>query len=124
MYYPKDISDMPESEVPWEFLVDAPERRSRDRSVDHNCEDPCERVIHVENRLTLLANEFYTYKRACKEEVKEASEERKLILSKLDQINTHLSTQKGFFAGAVWLGSAVITFVIAVVGVAVSYFKG
>ena len=114
---------MPESEIPYEFLVDPPERRKHPRRQDDNCHDTCERLLGVENRVTLLANEFYTYKRTTAAETKEANVERKEILLKLDRIDTHLDKQKGFFAGAVWAGSAVVTFIIAAIGAAISYFK-
>ena len=127
MSSPKDISDMPESEVPWEFLVDAPERRKRDRSesIDwHECYESCERLGTVENRVTLLANEFYTFKRIHDVDTKEASTERKVLLEKLDLISNHLEKQKGFYAGVVWAGSAMLGVIGTAIGLAISYFKG
>lgn len=117
MYSPKDISDMPESEVPWDFLVDAPERRRTDRRHDH--QSPCKNVVEVERKLAQLANEFYSYRSDCQHDRSEAQKEREEILEKLDKINSHLDRQKGFFAGVVWLGAALVGAASAAFG----YFK-
>jgi hypothetical protein len=117
MHTPRDISDMPEGEVPWEYRVNAPERRKAPREA---CPDAlCINLIVTENRLTQLANDFYSYKRATNDEMSEASTERKEIISKLDKIDSHLDKQRGFFAGTVWIGGAVA----GIIGLVISYFK-
>lgn len=115
---------MAETEIPWEFLVDAPDRRAKPRKDLFECYESCDRITDVENKVTLLANEFYTYKRVKAAEAKEALSERKELLEKLDCISTQLDKQKGFFAGAVWAGSAILGIVGTAIGVAISYFKG
>lgn len=108
---------MPESEVPWGFLVDAPERRQQPRQACHD--SPCVSLIVTENRLTQLANDFYNFQRECHAEATEASSERKEIIAKLDKIDSQLDKQRGFFAGIVWAGGAVV----GVIGLVISYFK-
>lgn len=112
---------MPESEVPYEFLVDAPDRRKQDRRQSQSChEPPCVNLIMTENRMAQLADEFHGYKAACNRELKKASVEREEIINKLDKIDSHLDRQKGFFAGVVWLGTGIV----AVVGTVIAYIKG
>ena len=104
---------MPEEETPWDFLVNAPERRRYSRSEETDCSHGvCERLIGVENRVAVLADAFHTHKR-------DATSERNEILQKLDKIDSHLDRQKGFFAGVVWLGAAIAT----ITGSLIAYLK-
>lgn len=117
-------SDVPEHEIFCDFPLDKQDRRVQERRRDYSpCQDqPCISLIVTENRLTQLANEFYSYRRERAEEVREESEERQEILSKLNKIDNHLDRQKGFFAGVVWLGASLIS-TAGVIAAVVDFFK-
>ena len=97
------------------------ERRKTDRRkpVSQCQDDTCISLIVTESRLTQLANEFYDYKKSCHEEQIEATTERKIMLEKLNSIESALDKQRGFFSGVVWLGTGII----AAAGAVISYLK-
>lgn len=103
MAKPSDISDMPESEVPWEFLVDAPERRHSSDRRKHGHDDPCLDLMRTENKLAQLIQEFYEHKHIMENHIEDCKAERSDILAELKRIGDILARQKGFVAGVMWV---------------------
>lgn len=101
------------------FVHDRRKRDRRQNSSECSHESPCTSLIVTENRLSQLAQEFYDFKRDSDRDSDKAEKERAEILKQLVAIADTLSRQKGFIAGVIWLGTALL----GVAGTAFGFFK-